>query len=186
MNRTFAPVGLGQIDGPDFVGQGRPTIEIGVKGASSMYSRVCVPLLPLLCFTVALGLQTHSQGQALEELLLLLLARRLPPSRTALNRDIVAFVSRPEPVFSHPSSAVNTSRRPVEAFRSGTVGKDTNTGPIKGRIINAAGAEPVITAHWPADKGHSVSIETLGLQVIAVCYIHPRQPQIAVTGRSHQ
>jgi len=61
-------------------------------GGSSLFSSI-------IHLTVALSQRTHSQGQPLEKLTLL--ARRLSPSRTALNRDIVSFVPRPEHCFSH-------------------------------------------------------------------------------------
>lgn len=84
-----------------------------------------------------------------------MLARGLSQSRTALNRGIVAFVSRPERRFSHPSEAVNTTETPVEGLRSGTAGKDANTVPIKDTIMRElASGELVISIQWSVVKGH--------------------------------
>lgn len=105
-----------------------------------------------LLLTVALSLRTHSRGQPLEKLPPP--ARGLPPSRTALNRDIVSFVLGPEHCFSHQSAAVNTPKSSEEGLGSSTAGKDANTAPIKGMVMKERGnGEPVISIQWVAVKG---------------------------------
>lgn len=96
--------------------------------------------------------RTHSQGQPLEKLLLL--ARGLSPSRTALNRDIVSFVPKPGKCLSHPGAAVEISESSADGLTTRTARKNANRVPIKDMKIKKASSKPVISIQWVGVEGH--------------------------------